>query len=460
MINPRKSFNFQEYLEIVVRRKWFAIVPCTAVIIVLIAYLLLAPRQYRASTLILVTPQKVPEEFVKPTVTARIEDRLQSIAQESLSRTKLEQIISELKLYEDEKVWLKQEEIIELMRKNTHVEIKGREGYFTISYTGKEPKVVTTVANRLASMFIEENLKFREQQAQGTTEFLGVELKAKKQTLETLEAEISAFKRRYMGELPEQREANLRILEQLQLHYQRIGETLRAAEDRKLILQKQMAELDAPATMVADSSGSQLEELKNSLAVLRTRYTELHPDVIAVQRKITEMESNSEVFSVKKSPRYRELSGQLSGLDLEIPRLKEEESKVRSQIHRYRERIENTPMREQAMASLTREYQNTKESYETLMKKNQDAQQAENLEYRQKGEQFKVVDPARIPENPVQPNIPKALALGLLIAGAAAVTSVFVRESLDHSFRDAEDVEITLGFKVLANIPKFGTRAG
>ena len=104
-----------------------------------ILYAFNTPKEYRATTLILVTPQKVPEAFVRPTVTSKIEDRLQSIGQEIMSRTRLEIIISQLKLYQGEVKSSSMEEIVELMRKNIWVDIKGKEGYFTISYQGKDP---------------------------------------------------------------------------------------------------------------------------------------------------------------------------------------------------------------------------------------------------------------------------------------------------------------------------------
>ncbi|MDP3017350.1 MAG: hypothetical protein Q8N70_09815, partial [Deltaproteobacteria bacterium] len=137
-----------------------------------VIYAVTSPKEYRSATLILVTPQKVPESFIRPTVTSKIEDRLQSIGQEIMSRTRLEQLVSELKLYPEEAKSKSKEEVYELMRKDIRVEVKGKESYFTISYIGKDPRVVTTVTNKLASLFIEENLKLREQQAQGTSEFL------------------------------------------------------------------------------------------------------------------------------------------------------------------------------------------------------------------------------------------------------------------------------------------------
>jgi uncharacterized protein involved in exopolysaccharide biosynthesis len=147
------------------------------------------------------------------------------------------------------------------------------------------------------------------------------------------------------------------------------------------------------------------------------------------------------------------MESQLIATELEISRLKEEEEKVKGQIMKYRERIENTPMRELAMTNLTRDYQNTKDLYQTLSKKSEEAQQAENLERRQKGEQFKVIDPGRIPEKPFRPDIPKILLFGILIGLGSGFGLAFFREQMDRSFRDAEDLETTMGFKVLANIP-------
>ena len=152
--------------------------------------------------------------------------------------------------------------------------------------------------------------------------------------------------------------------------------------------------------------------------------------------------------------RYKEMENQLVATDLEIERLKEDEVKANGQISRYRERIENTPTREQAIADLTRDYQNTREAYHSLLQKSQDAQRAENLERRQKGEQFRIVDPARVPEKPFKPDIPKVLLIGLFLSGGAGLGTAFFREQMDRSFRDPGDVEAALGLRVLANIPR------
>jgi len=512
MINPGKSFNFQDYKEIFLRRVRFFLIPFVAVIVGTGLYLYLAPKEYRATTLILVTPQKVPEDFVRSTITSRIEERLQSISQEIMSRTRLEQVIKEFNLYPDETKSSKMEGIVAKMQKNIEVQIKGREGgYFTIAYIGKDPKTTTLVTNKLASLFIEENLSLREQQASGTSEFLSIELKATKAKLEGQEKIVTDFKKRYLGELPEQRDANLRIVDGLQAQYQRFGDSMRTAQERKLMLEKQLAEIQ---TLIAEENTAEeeseeeqasqplpqetkLAQLKNNLADLQMKYTEKHPDLLILKKNIAEMEKEvaqaklrrdeekklegqqgltspakmsrtgaakgkkKEKSGVKGSrldPRLQDVNDRILANNKEMERLKEDEAKVKAQITRYQDRVEESFKREQDMAILTRDYQNTREAYSSLLKKSQEAQQAENLERRQKGEQFKIIDPARVPEMPYRPDIPKGLLVGLFLGVACGGAGVFVREQMDRSFRDGEDLHVTFGFKVLANIPRIDSK--
>jgi polysaccharide chain length determinant protein (PEP-CTERM system associated) len=483
MINPNKPFNIHDYIEIFLKRIWYIIIPVIVVMTGAILYAYSSPKLYRASTLVLITPQKVPEAFVRPTVTSTVGERLQSIGQEIMSRTRLEQIISELKLYQEEARSSSLEGIVELMRKDIQIEIR-REGYFRISYIGKDPKIVAMVANKLASLFIEENLKVREQQAQGTSEFLSTELVATKAKLEEQEKMVAQFKRQFMGELPEQRDANLRILEQLQLQYQRVSDSLRAAQDRKLFIQKQLSDLKLAVASEDSAKGKsslvgrkssqeiQVEQLRNQLFDLQIKYTEKHPDNLIVRKKIAELEVEIEKAKLEKEeglkieektlsidPRYNEIEDRLMLTEREIGRLKEEDAKIRAQMAKYSERVEKTFGRELEITNLTRDYQNAKETYQSLLRKSEEAQQAENLERRQKGEQFKVIDSARTPGMPFKPDIPKIFLFGLLLGLGSGFGLAFFREQMDRSFRDAEDLEATLGLKVIANIPKVEKKA-
>ena len=422
MINTEKSFDVHDYIEIFLRRVWYILIPFVVVLAAATLYAFYLPKIYQATTLILVTPQKVPEAFVRSTATSRIEDRLQSIGQEIMSRTRLELVIQEFKLYSEEAKSLSLEEIVESMRKNIQVDIRGKEGYFTISYIGKDPKTVTMVTNKLASLFIEENLKLREQQAQGTSEFLSIELNATRTKLEEQETAITRFKKQFMAELPEQREANLKILEQLQLQYQKISDNLKAAQDRKLIIQRQLSNMKTqlalgsfpenpiiedrtagtlepelsllPPSRQKTQGGyeAQLNQWRNLLSELESKYTERHPDIVRAQKQIADLEkriekmkaqdagenvSVSETSKKKKGegktetesdPFYKEMESQLVATEFEIKRLKEDDSKIKAKIAQFQARVENTPARELDMANLTRDYQNAKETYQSLLK--------------------------------------------------------------------------------------------
>jgi uncharacterized protein involved in exopolysaccharide biosynthesis len=212
------------------------------------------------------------------------------------------------------------------------------------------------------------------------------------------------------------------------------------------------------------------------LTALKSKYTGKHPDIHNAERYVAELEEKIEKMKAQEigentkvkemaslSPSviasFKAMENQLMATELEMRRLQEEDSKIKARIAGFQARIENTPMRELAMANLARDYQNTKESYQTLLRKSQEAQQAENLERRQKGEQFRVIDPARIPEKPMQGKVLKILLFGFLAGLGFGLGMAFVREQMDRSFRDAEDLEATLEHKVLANIPKIQKKA-
>ena len=308
-------------------------------------------------------------------------------------------------------------------------------------------------------------------------------MSSKKDKVEKFQQEITDFKRRYINELPENRDANLKVLEQLNLQSQKINEAIKGAEDRKVIIQNQLANLtlqvfdsgnDGKGSVLTPRSPMvvQMSQLKGHLEELLAKYTENHPDIVVTRKKIADLEKrlaegqdpakkgkSADPLTDRYDYFQAERKTQLSMIDKEIARLRKEDEKVRAMIAVYQGRIENTPIRELSLGALNREFANMNETYQVLLKKNAEAQQAENLERRQKGEQFRIVDPARVPEEPYQPNIPKVLLIGLVLGLGAGLGLTFVREQMDRSFRDAEDLEVTLGLRVLANIPKAEKKA-
>ncbi|MGZ3513372.1 MAG: GumC family protein [Thermodesulfobacteriota bacterium] len=485
-----KPFTIQDYLDIGLRRKWYIIVPLVICVLGSFGVYKYLPKVYKATTLILVQPQRVPENYVRPTITDSVASRLNTIGQEILSRTRLEKVIQEFNLYSDIRKSVPMEGIVEVMRRAVEVKVQANpqnervQNSFSVSFEGKDPETVMMVTNKLASLFIEENLKVREDRAEGTSEFLSKELQGMDERLRQKEYEIRNFRERAMGQLPQQLDANLRILERLQQQIKTTNESLRAAEDRIIVIQNQIEMMKKREIVRVGSQGdisvdrgedpliAQLRNLRSDLAVAQSKYKENHPDVIDLKRKIADIEpkiresmrktkgqgvSGQNLTPPSLDPETERLltqyTEQYHAAALETKRLREEEKELKQQIALYQRRIEDTPRREQELAFLTRDYDLLKTHYQSLSDKKIQAQMAQNLEHKQQGEQFKILDPARVPEKPVKPDRNKILLIGTVIGLALGLGLTWLRETMDQSFHTVSDVESYLGLPVLATIP-------
>jgi len=429
-----------------------------------------------------------------------VTDRLGTISQEILSRTRLERVIKELNLYSDILNKLPMEQIVDMMKKKIEVKVQ-RQNAFSISFEGPEPRTVMQVGNKLASLFIEENLKLRESRVEGTAEFISKELKTMESNLKKKEDMVRRFKEKNIGELPGQLESNLRILERLQQQLKTTSDNLKAVEDRSVIFQNQV-ELEQSMGRLSERGSSsttprarrsltqgenirvergreeslavQLNALKRDLANSESKYTGGHPDVVDLKRKIASLElrvkkqeqeeererrlrerQEEAASSLLDSPAER-LIGQnevmLKEAESEAGRLKEEIRSLKEQIALYQRRIEETPKRELEMVDLNRDYEILKINYQSLLDKKFQSQMAENLERKQQGEQFKILDPARLPETPFKPNRDKILGIGALFGLAIGFGLAWFRESMDRSFYEVSDVETYLKLPVVATI--------
>lgn len=506
----------RDYLGMIWRQKIWIILPLIGGILIAGILIVKLPKIYRSSTLILVEAQKVPEEYVKSAVSGTVEGRLSTIQQQIMSRSLIEKIINKFGLYPENSNGVITEEAIGRMRKNIEVKTTVARNNnieaFSLSFQGKDPMMVMNVTNELASLFIEENLKIREQLVEGTTEFLNNELKNLKETLERQEARIGEFKRTNMGELPEQLEANLRSLDRIQSDLLATQLAKQSAQDRRLVLEKTVeltrqrmekaaaqggmddntlleSGITLPSTERSPSPQMlKLIQKKMDLANLQTEYKENYPDIIMLKREIQELEDQVALTEMSEAgtlpaglrepgqsnqndQRRASLRGatgfelerahiaesqrQIQAIEVELNTLKERERGLQKQIQLYERRVENVPAREQELAVLERDYENTKKNYESLLDKKLNAQISENLEKRQKGEQFRILDPANLPERPFKP-VP--LQIGLMgIAGGLGlgVAFAFIREKLDSSIRKPEEVERITSVPVLASIPDF-----
>lgn len=497
------------YLGMMWRQKVWILTPLLAGILISAILIVKLPKIYRSTTLILVEGQKVPEEYVKSAVSGSVEGRLSTIQQQIMSRSLLEKIMQKFGLY-PEKSKMATEEAINQMRSNIEVKTTVARNSsieaFSLSFQGRDPVMVMNVTNELASLFIEENLKIREQLVEGTTEFLDNELKNLKETLERQEALISNFKRMNMGELPQQMEANLRSLDRMQSDLLATQLAKRAAQDRRLVLEKTMeltkqrieemmkrGDIDQETPLPSGFSLPPMErapsplmlkliQKKADLANLQTEYKENYPDIIMLKREIQELEdqvAQTELSGgtgtgmegreragsraqTRPQPNFEmerlhigELQKQIQTVDVEMSSLKEREQSLQRQIQVFEKRVEGVPAREQELAILERDYENTKKNYQSLLDKKLNAKISENLEKRQKGEQFRILDPANLPEKPFKP-VPLTIGLaGVGIGLGLGLALAFLREKLDDSIKKTEEVERITSVPVLACIPDF-----
>ena len=458
-----------DYLNAIYRYRLVAVCAFSVGIILTVWTVRALPDVYRSTTLIMVEPQDVPDAFVRSTVTTRLEARLNALNQEVLSRTRLEAIINDFDLFHD----LRQhgtpmERVVENMRSRIRTEVYVSDNAFRISYEDSDPSIVQRVTARLAGLYIDENLKIREEHVSGTTEFLQNELEKAKHQIETADAQIQKFKQEHMGELPEQREANIRALEGLRVQQQTITMAISSAKERKLMLDKQADEMRAVRSTKPGQSGQpaanprlQLRDLEVQLASLRARYTAEHPDVIRLQRQIdeisTELQNPGPAAGGGIDPLLPpELARALQETALEITRLTTQKENIEKAIELYQQRVENTFVREQELLDLTRDYGSTQKQYQSMLDKKLDAQLSQSLERRQKGERFRVLDPASFPQSPVRPNRSSLTIAGIGGSLLAALGLPILLGQLDTSFHAADEL-VACAAPVLAVIPQMPT---
>jgi succinoglycan biosynthesis transport protein ExoP len=466
--------GLQKALDALRRRKWPMLVVFLVVVTAFGSTVTFLPDVYQASATVLIERQQIPDDLVRSTVTSALEVRLQTISQEILSRTRLQELVQRLGLYTDERKREPLETVLERVRDDITIELKRGDDNrrrdtatvaFTVSYVTRDPQKAALVANTLTSYFVEENLKERERVATGTADFLRAQLREAREKLDGLEHEVSDFKQAHMGSLPEQLTANLATLEQLSSRLRVNADRQSQNREQRAALENQLAELmgtaDAPQT-----PDERLITLRQQLTALKTRYSDKHPDVVRVTAEIAALEQMIReapqvggTLVAPVSPQAAEIQRQLRELDVDGRTLTDEAANLKQAIAQYQGRVEVTPSREQQFASLSREYETAQELYTSLVKRAREAELAENMEERQKGEQFRVLDPARPPQEPTAPKRGRLLLLGLLLALGLGFGVGVGLEVLDPSLHDVEDLKPLTSIPVIVAIPSIVTPA-
>jgi len=458
-------------IGIVLRRRWFIIIPFCLSMIAGIYLSVTLPKEYQAETLILIEPQRVPQNYVQPIVSSDLDARISTLSQQIMSRTNLEKIIERFKLFSApkyEKMYM--EDKVENIRKRVSVEVtrvRNDAEAFNISFIWADREKVMNIANTLATYFIDQNLKVREAQAVGTSNFLDDELNTMKIRLMGVEENLKKYRETYMGELPEQLETNLRILDNLQAQLIERQLSHRDEKNRLIALETRIsseANLQLPTETVQTGTESplSLDSMKEQLADLENRYTHHHPDVIRLKKKIADLEQKElakldETLPDLPTPRREAINEnmrQLEEIKIGIKRLETIISDLSSKMKYYQKRVENTPKRDQELMSLNRDYENIRHTYSSLLNRKLESEIAVNMEKKQKGEQFRILDPAKLPMKPVSPDMNKLFLLSLAAGLGIGAGLIFLLESLDTSFTTPKDIESFLDCKVLAVVPE------
>jgi polysaccharide chain length determinant protein (PEP-CTERM system associated) len=461
-----------DYWSIAKRRKWSLVLPAAAVFLLSAAIAFLMTPLYESTSTILIEEQEIPRDFVVSTVTGFAEQRIQSINQRIMSTPKLLSIIDRFNLYADLRDRRTTDEIVTRMReKDIKLKTIGADLFdrrignplqattiaFTLSYRGKQPAVVQQVANMLASLYLEENLRTREQRAEGASRFLEVELKEVKSRLAAIDSRITPFKTKYIQQLPEHLEINLQALERVERDTNRAKTDLRAAGEREDYLRTQLAHVPS------DNNPNRilLKEMKAKLVELKSRSSDAYPDVIRLRSSIAELQAKLAAEPEKgandENPAFVTIASQLASAQSEIGSLKRELEQLANAKEMYQHRIESTPGVEEEYKGLLQERNSMQLKYDDLMKKVLEAKVSQGLEKEQMGERFTLIDGARFPEMPVSPNIPVFLLIGLFLGIGTGIGAASLREMSDGSVRTTEELEELTRLPVLGGIPGIET---
>jgi polysaccharide biosynthesis transport protein len=489
-----ESLNLRQYLPLVRRHLWHFLVPLFLGWLTVWSVSWALPSVYRSGTLILVAQPTMPKDYVVPNVSGNLQERLQSITQQILSRTRLLHIIDELNLYAEAGRRLTPDEAVERMRKDIEIELVRDHDEltaFNVYYSSRDPHVAQKVTSELTNLFISENLEMRQRQSEDTTKFLESQLEGARKTLAEQEANIREFKDKHPGELPTQLQSNLAILGGVQSQLQNEEDALNAAKHQDAYLQsllnqyrslKRSSKTGDGAPMALPALDQELDRLKGQLADLSSHYTERHPDVRKLKEQIarTEKMRDETVIALNanttrtqadasKGPVPRDeaelqdmgpmlqIQGQLQANQGEIANREHAIEGLKAQLNVYQGRLNQEPVREQQLTDLTRGYEQSKANYDELLKKKNGSEMATSMELRQQGEHFRILDPPSLPVKPSFPNRLKLCGIGLVVGvflGAAVSAGA---EVIDDRLFSEKELKELVPVIVLSEIPILAT---
>ncbi len=460
------------------------------------------PNLYESDMLIAIDPQRVPDEFVRSTVTLETDRRVDALTVQVLSRTNLEKVIEAFDLYREKRTRLPMEMVVEEMREDIGVVVERMRmrgqptaTAFHVRFLYDDPVVAAAVTQRLGALFVDQNVEDRTAVADGTNKFLEGQLGEARKKLEAQERLLEAFRQQHGHELPTQTQANVQSLSSAQLQAQSLVESLARDRDRKQMLERLYSEANREPAVVAEapvsaggapavgsSARQQLAAARARLAGLEQRYKPEHPDVVQARRQVQDLEpaaaeeariaeATDSTRSTTSAPvalsateqarreRLRGMAVEIESLDRQIAFKESEETRVRSEITEYQRRLEAVPRLESDWVKLTRDYDTQQLAYRELLSKSTAAQVASDLEGQDIGERFRIVDSAQVPVRPIRSKRIQYNAIGLLVGLLIGAGIVAFLELRDKSFWTEAEVMDMLSLAVLATVPYVATAA-
>ncbi|NTV51227.1 MAG: hypothetical protein HGA69_00115 [Desulfobulbaceae bacterium] len=487
--HKQQAQQLRKVIDLVGRRRALIISCILLGITVGLGVYLKQPKQYSSTALLSYEKQKVNPSQMSPDVKEELNDIVSTLTQLVISRTSLEKIINDEGLYKLERETLPMEDVVEIMRRNITVSHSNKDkgDTFSVTFMGITPNSVVRVTNALSARFIEENVKYREERASDTSTYTKDELSMAKEMLDSKEAVMRDYKLKYYNEMADQRASNTERLIALQEQYQNRQNSIQDQERTRVLIRDQIAlrkqvlesnifntsqRLSTNTPLPTETGRQQLNRLQAELKTTQGRYTDEHPKVKSLKKKIFQLEQSvpketgGEPTTAKEEHRTSEqldktlldFQAQLENIGHSVAKMNKEKEEIESQIKLYEKWISMAPVREAEWSALTREYGELKRHYDFLVGQNLQAGSALNLERKQKGSQFKVVDSAQIPRKPMKPDFLKVMGVALLVGCGVGGGLALGLEFLDTSFRDPVSLEETFGLEVLCSVPNFPFR--
>ncbi|MGA9041505.1 MAG: XrtA system polysaccharide chain length determinant [Terriglobales bacterium] len=481
-----EAFDLNQVRAIIRRRRWYFLLPLFLGWLAVWGASWVLPSTYKSGTTIIVEQPTVSKELVPSNVNDNLQDRLQSITQQILSRTRLLHIIEEFNLYAKERGRLTPDELVGRMRKDIDIDLVRAPGSdqllsFDISFSSRDPQVAQQVTSELTNLFINENLEMQTQQSQDTTKFFESQLEDARKSLSEQEEKIRQFKDQHTSDLPGQLQSNLAILSGLQNQLQAEEDNLDRAKQQTVYYQSLIGQYRALQKSSKSPTGApvglaaidqELEKLRAQLADLSAHYTPQHPDVRKLKEQIAETEKARAQFVATLNSNaptdnsttnsngdmsLAQLQSELQANQIEIANREHSVAALQAKINEYQGRLNSEPVREQQLADLSRGYDQSKANYDDLLKKKNSSALATDLTERQQGEHFRMIDPPNLPVKPDFPNRIKlcgiGLAVGIVLGGVFAGGTEFMDDRI-HSEKQFKQLA---PIAIISEIPEVPT---